>query len=78
MNKIIIAAIYLTASITWAQDADESEVDETEKVDLRMSVIESIVVTADKTPLVVTSKLDEEIDAILDEAEALEDEESDE
>ncbi len=71
MRIIIFAAFCLTTSIGWAQDTDEKKTEETEKVDLRMSVIESIVVTAEKTPVVSTDEPDEEIDAILGEVESL-------
>ena len=73
MKKIIFAVFCLTASAGWTQEANEKEVDESEKVDLRMSVIESIVVTAEKSPVTSDEGPDQEIDAILDEAEALED-----
>ena len=76
MKKVIFAVLCLTAGIGWAQDADKSNADDTDKVDLRMSVIESIVVTAEKAPVVSADEPDENIDAILDEAEALEDDEA--
>ena len=62
----------MAASLAWAQDADETAVDE---VDLRISVLEVIDVTAEKTPAVSTDEPDADIDAILDEVEALEDDE---
>jgi len=78
MKKIIIAVFYLASSISWAQDTDENKAEESDKVDLRMSVIESIVVTAEKAPVLSAEEADEDIDTILDEAEAIEDEESSE
>ena len=74
MKRMIFAVFCLTAGIGWAQDTHESKVEKTEKVDLRMSVIESIVVTAQKAPVVSTDEPDEDIDAILGEVESLENE----
>jgi hypothetical protein len=74
MKRMIFAVFCLTAGIGWAQDTDESKVEKTEKVELRMSVIESIVVTAQKAPVVSTDEPDEDIDAILGEVESLENE----
>ncbi len=78
MKTLIFAAFCLAAGSGWAQDTDENKIEETEKVDLRMSVIESIVVTAEKTLVVSTDEPDEDIDAILGEVESLDKEESQE
>lgn len=73
MKKSVFAVFCLAASLAWAQGDDEAQVDDAEKVDLRVSVLEEINVTAEKTPAVSADEPDEDIDAILDEAEALED-----
>jgi hypothetical protein len=78
MKKIIIAVFYLVSSMAWAQEPGESKAEENEKVDLRMSVIESIVVTAEKAPAQSIEETDEDIDAILDEVETLEDDDTSE
>ena len=75
MKKTIVVVFCLAASVAWAQDSDEAGLDMTEEaVDLRVSVIENIDVTAEKAPVEPFDDEDTEIDAILDEAEALEDE----
>ena len=48
------------------------------RLDLRVSVIENIDVTVEKTPAVSADETDADIDPILDEAEALEDAETSE
>jgi len=75
MRKTVFAVFCLAASFAWAQKGDETKVEDVEKVDLRVSVIENIDVTAEKTPAVSADEPDADIDAILDEAEALEDDE---
>ena len=73
MKKIVFTVFCLAASFAWAQDGDETEAKDVENVDLRVSVIENIDVTAEKTPAVSAAEPDADIDAILDQAEALED-----
>jgi len=77
MKKTVFAVLCLAASFAWAQDGDgdEDNTGDVEKVDLRVSVLEVIDVTAEKAPAVSADEPDADIDAILDEAEALEDEE---
>ena len=75
MKKAIFLVLCLAASLAWAQDSDETGLDMTEEVDLRVSVIENIDVTAEKAPVESFEEEDAEIDAILNEADALEDEE---
>lgn len=73
MKKTVFAVFCMTASLAWAQDGNQTEAEENRKVDLRVSVLEVIDVTAEKTPAVTADEPDADIDAILDEAEALED-----
>ena len=74
MRKTVIAVFCFAASLAWAQDSDETKTDVVEAVDVRLSVIEVIDVTAEKAPVESTHEPDEDIDAILDEAEALDEE----
>lgn len=76
MTKTLVAMCCLTAGIAWAQDSDETVTAEDEKVDLYISVIENIDVTAEKQLLEFDDDTNADIDAILDEAEALEDDET--
>lgn len=76
MKKFLFVVFCLTAGIASAQDSDETAAAEDDQVDLYISVIENIDVTAEK-PLVDTDD-DADLDAILDEAEALENEEAEE
>ena len=79
MRKLTFVAFCLAASVAWAQDGDEAGLDMTEEaVDLRVSVIENIDVTSEKAPVESFDEADPEIDAILDEAEKLEEDESSE
>lgn len=74
MKKVFTAVFCLAASIAWAQDSDETEAAEDEEVDLYISAIENINVTAEKPISESVDDTDTDIDAILDEAEALDDE----
>ena len=76
MRKLILAAISLAAGIAWAQDGNETKAEDDNKVDLRVSVLEVIDVTAEKTPAASADEADADIDAILDEAAALEEKEA--
>lgn len=76
MKKTVFAALCMATSLAWAQDGNETEAEANEKVDLRVSVLEVIDVTAEKTPAVSADESNADIDAILDEAEALEDDET--
>lgn len=73
MKKIFIAVFCLSASMVWAQDGDENGTAEDDEVDLYIAVIENIDVTAEKPIVEVADDTETELDAILDEAEALED-----
>jgi len=75
MKKTIIAVFCLATSVAWAQDSDETKGTEDEGVDLYISTIENIDVTAEKPMVELVDDTDLDLDAILDEAEALEDDE---
>ncbi len=72
MRKMILAVFGLAAGLAWAQESNETNAGEDNSVDLRVSVLEVIDVTAEKTPTAAADESDAELDAILDEAEALE------
>lgn len=72
MKKLILAVFSLAAGVAWAQDSNETKSEDDNSVDLRVSVLEVIDVTAEKTPAATADEPDAELDAILDEAEALE------
>ncbi|MGI9261293.1 MAG: hypothetical protein ACR2QR_04620 [Woeseiaceae bacterium] len=70
------ATIFLTASFASAQNNSEGQPVQADDDDLFIAVIENIDVTAEKE--LVETDHDPEIDAILDEAEVLEDDEKEE
>jgi hypothetical protein len=72
MKKIFIAVFCLGASMAWAQDGDETKAAEEEGIDLYISAIENIDVTAEKPMVEIVDDTETDLDAILDEAEALE------
>ena len=78
MKKLLVAVFCVTANTAWTQDSEVVAVKEADKVDLYVSVIENIDVTAEKEPLPLEDDLDVDIAAILDEAEALDDAEESE
>lgn len=78
MKKLVFAVFCMAASVAWAQDGDDADSERDEKVELRVSVLEEINVTADKTPAVTDDEQDDDIDKIIDEAEAMEFEEDSE
>lgn len=78
MRKTILVVFCLATSFAWAQESDGTQADDAEKVDLRVSVLEVIDVTAKKTPAISVDEQDADIAAILDEAEALEADETSE
>ena len=75
MKKTAIAIYILFAGTASAQDERASRAVAIDDVEERISVIEVIDVTAEKPPALVPEETDADIDAILDEAEALEDDE---
>lgn len=78
MTKILIAALLTMSAAVWAQSSEETVAGETDEVDLYISVIENIDVTAEKTPLLLDDDLDADVATILDEVDALEDHEESE
>jgi len=66
-----IAGIGLIGGPAWADSGDDKQ-EALEMVQVRLSEIENIDVTADKTPVDVTDDPDSEIESILDEVVALE------
>ena len=76
MKSIATCLLLLTAGIAWSQDEAEDQSTDSSSVDLRMEVLEVIDVTADKTVPDADVEEDPGIDEILEEAEALEDEEN--
>ncbi len=75
MKKLILAVFCLAAGLAWAQDSNETQSEDDNSVDLRVSVLEVINVTAEKTPAASADEPDAELDAILDEVAALEEDE---
>ena len=78
MKQTVLAMSCLAASLAWAQDSDETETNVVEAVDVRLSAIEVIDVTAEKELVESIDESDAEIDAILEAADALEEEDESE
>ena len=72
MKTIFIAAVCLISGLALAQDDGEEE-EIIEEMQVRLSEMEQIIVTAEKSPVVGDEVSDSEIDEILSEAEDLED-----
>lgn len=72
MKSFVLVMIGMASSVVWAQDEDAARAVAIDEVNDRISVIEVINVTAEKPPALTTDESDPDIDAILDEAEALE------
>jgi len=74
MKRIIIAAMCLAGGLALAQDDDEKKSEgPIEEMQIRLAEMELIVVTAEKTLVESGEDIDSEIESILDDAEALED-----
>ncbi len=73
MKILIIAAMCLAGGVASAGEGDQTQT-EGAFVDLqiRLTAMEQIIVTAEKTPLESSDDFDSEIDSILLDAEALE------
>ena len=69
MKRVI--AVLLCVAATSAYADDDAIIDELE---VRLSEIENIDVTSEKTPAESSEAIDEEVDKLLDELEALESE----
>ena len=75
MKRIIIAAMCLACGLAFAQDDEEQTEEVIEEMQIRLVAMEQIVVTAEKTPVESSEDIDSEIESILLDAEALENEE---
>ena len=71
MRKLLFAILPFAAGLAWAETGEETGAG-IEALQIRLATIEQIDVTAEKTPLDSAASLDAEIDAILEEADALE------
>ena len=75
MRITAFVMLCLWGSLAWADEEAETETRTVDTVDLRVSVLENIDVTSDKKSLAIfAEEEDEDIDTILEEAEALEEE----
>ena len=76
MKILIIAAMCLAGGLALAQEDDEKETEGLiEEMQIRLTAMEEINVTAEKTPVESSEDFDSEIESILADAEALEVEE---
>ncbi len=71
MRMPLIVMTSLACSVAWAETTEE-ESKSIEALQIRLATIEQIDVTAEKSPAKSFEAADAEIDAILDEADALE------
>ena len=74
MKRLFIAGLWLVGGLALA-DSDEQQ-EAVDLVQVRLSEIENIDVSSEKTPVEATENLDREIESILDEASALEEEQA--
>ena len=73
MKRLIIAAMCLAGGLALAQEDDEKQTAGLiEEMQIRLTVMEQIDVTAEKTPVESSEDFDSEIESILLDAEALE------
>jgi len=72
MRQLIIAAMCLGGGLAFADNGDETETNVVQEVQIRLTTMEQIDVTAEKTPVVSKDDFDSEIESILGKAEALE------
>ena len=79
MKILIIAAMCLAGSLVLADEGDETQNEgPIEDLQIRLTAMEEINVTAEKTPVESSEDVDSEIESILVDAEALEAEEAEE
>ena len=79
MKTLIIAAMCLAGGLALAQEDDEQQTEgPIEEMQIRLTAMEQIDVTAEKMPVESSEDLDREIESILLDAEALEAEEAEE
>ena len=75
MKRLIIAAMCLAGGLALAQEEGEKQAEgPIEDLQIRLTTMEQIVVTAEKKLVESSEDFDSEIESILDDAEALEDE----
>ena len=72
MKKTIAVICFLAAGLACAGEESDEETETASQVDLRVSVIENIEVTSDKAPSQDAEELHPDIEAILEEADAVE------
>ena len=70
MKQLAIVALCLGSGIALAENADDEEL--IDELEVRLSEIEVIDVTAEKTPVDTQQDLDADIEAILEKADELE------
>ena len=75
MKQIAIAAMCVAASAAFADGQNDGMIDELE---VRLADMEVIDVTAEKSPVGSDDELDADIEAILEQAEALEEDAAEE
>ena len=79
MKRLIIAAMCFAGSLALADQSDETQTEgPIEDLQIRLTTMEQINVTAEKTPVESSEDVDSEIESILVDAEALETEEAEE
>ncbi len=73
MKRLIIAAMCLAGGLALAQEDDGKQNEgRIEEMQIRLSEMDLINVTAEKTPVASSEDIDSEIESILVDAEALE------
>jgi hypothetical protein len=73
MKRLIIAAMCLTCGLALAEEGDEKQTEgPIEEIQIRLTTMEQINVTAEKMLVESSEDLDSEIESILTDAEALE------
>ncbi len=79
MKILIIAAMCLAGGLALADEGDETQTEgPIEDLQIRLTAMEQINVTAEKTPVEPSEDVDSEIESILLDAEVLEAEEAEE
>ena len=79
MKRLIIAAMCFACGLALADQSDETQTEgPIEEMQIRLTAMEQIDVTAEKTPVESKEEFDSEIESILDDAEALETDEAEE
>ncbi len=77
MKRLIIAAMCLTCGLALADQGDETQTEgPIAELQIRLTAMEQIIVTAEKTPVESSEDVDREIESILLDAAVLEAEEA--